>query len=268
MSWLKEMFGKEKVIIGLLHLDELPGDPYYQDNTTMKDVIQHAREDLHALQEGGIDAILITNEWSIPYQRKVSQVNTNAIAMVVGALIDDIKVPYGVEAIYDGDATIELCVATDAMFTRCLFAGAWAGDFGLVDRNVSETIRLRYALHRNDLKLFYFINSEDEVYVNNRSLTDIAKSLDINCRPDGFVVAGGGQGRGPAYDQLTAVREVSDTPIMCGSGCKESTICDILDICDGAFVGTTLKKDGKARERIDVNRVRSFMNVVNQYRGL
>lgn len=268
MTWLKEMFHTEKPIIGLLHLEELPGDPYYRDGTRMKDVIALAKKDLIALQNGGVDGILITNEFSLPYQRKVSQVNTNAIAMVVGALSDMITVPYGVEAIYDGDATIELCAATDAQFTRCLFTGVWAGDLGLVDRNIADTIRLKHYLRQDDLKLFHFINSEDEVYLNNRSLASMAKSLVSNVAPDCFVVAGSGAGNGPAMENIHEVVENGKgTPVFCGTGCRKENVADILKICSGAFVGTTFKVNGQSRGRIDEARVRAFMDVVKAARG-
>lgn len=39
MSFLKEMFGTEKPIIGLLHLKPLPGDPFYAPNGSLDDVI-------------------------------------------------------------------------------------------------------------------------------------------------------------------------------------------------------------------------------------
>lgn len=71
--------------------------------------------------------------------------------------------PYGTEVIYDADATIEMCAATDAVFTRCVFTGVYAGDLGLVDRDIAKTLRLRKALGRNDLKMIYFVNSEGDV---------------------------------------------------------------------------------------------------------
>lgn len=268
MSWLKEMFGCEKPIIGLLHLDELPGDPRYLDTSKMNDVVKHAKADLIALQNGGVDAILITNEFSLPYQRKVSQVTTNAMAFVCGAISEMIHVPFGIESIYDGDATIELCAACDASFTRCLFTGAWAGDLGIIDRNIGETIRLKHYLNQDELKLFYFVNSEDEVYLNNRSLAQITKSMVNNCFPDCFVVAGGGAGNGPALDNLLEVKEnASMTPVVCGTGCKLSNVKEVLSVCDGAFVGTTFKVDGQTRGRIDEERVRSFMDKVKAYRA-
>lgn len=55
--WTQDMFGVEKPIIALLHLDALPGDPGYCGD--MKTVTEHARKDLLALQDGGVDGILL-----------------------------------------------------------------------------------------------------------------------------------------------------------------------------------------------------------------
>ena len=53
--WTQEMFGVEKPIIALLHLDALPGDPGYCGS--MDTVLEHARQDLVALQNGGRNSV-------------------------------------------------------------------------------------------------------------------------------------------------------------------------------------------------------------------
>ena len=268
MSFLKEMFGTEKPILGLLHLKPLPGDPFYAPHGSLDDVIACARADLDALQSGGVDGVLVTNELSLPYEKKVSGVTLGAMGMVVGALREQFRVPFGVEAIYDGDATMELCAATEADFTRCLFTGAWAGDLGLVDRDVAKTLRLKAALRLDALKLFYFVTSEGEVYLNDRSTVDITKSMLFNCRPDALVVGGAAAGVGPGGELLQEVRAVAKgVPVVCGTGCKKETVAQILQNCDGAFVGTTFKKDGVFENRVDAQRVKAFMDTVKQMRG-
>lgn len=266
MSWLKEVFGTEKPMIGLLHLKAMPGDPFF--DSTMEDVIKAAREDLTALQCGGVDGVLITNEFSLPYEKKVSGVTIASMARVVGALKDILTVPYGTEVIYDADATIEMCAATDAVFTRCVFTGAYAGDLGLVDRDVSKTLRLRKALGRNDLKMVYFVNSEGEVYLNDRDAKDITKTMLFNCHPEALVVAGGMAGSSPETTLLATVKKAAgEVPVFCGTGCKLENIEEILKLSDGAFVGTTFKKDGKFENAIDEERVREFMEKVRRIRG-
>lgn len=71
MSWLKEVLGTEKPIIAMCHMQAMPGDPYYDKEKGMKWVLEKAREDVDALQEGGVDAIMFSNEYSLPYLTKV-----------------------------------------------------------------------------------------------------------------------------------------------------------------------------------------------------
>lgn len=53
MSFLKEMFGTEKPILGLLHLKPLPGDPFYAPHGSLDDVIACARADLVPCKAAG-----------------------------------------------------------------------------------------------------------------------------------------------------------------------------------------------------------------------
>jgi len=78
------MFGVEKPIIALLHLDALPGDPGYCGD--MKTVTEHARKDLLALQDGGVDGILFANEFSLPYQPVADIAVVSAMAYIIGKL--------------------------------------------------------------------------------------------------------------------------------------------------------------------------------------
>ena len=80
MSWCKELFGHEKPVIALLHLNAFPGDPLYKKGDSMKKTVEDARRDLHALQDGGVDGILFSNEFSLPYQSDVDPVQPCGMA--------------------------------------------------------------------------------------------------------------------------------------------------------------------------------------------
>ena len=123
MLWTEELFHVKKPIIAMLHLEPLPGDPLFSRGTDMQQIADLAKRDLEALQRGGVDGVLISNEFSLPYQRKVDTVTTAAMAFVLGQLRSEISVPYGVDCISDGDATIELAAAVDADFVRGTFCG-------------------------------------------------------------------------------------------------------------------------------------------------
>src|SRR5690349_18122624 len=66
MQWLDDVFGVQKPVIAMLHLDALPGDPSYDTAAGMRAVVDNARRDLDALQSGGVDAVMFSNEFSLP----------------------------------------------------------------------------------------------------------------------------------------------------------------------------------------------------------
>ncbi|MEG2633898.1 MAG: BtpA/SgcQ family protein, partial [Oscillospiraceae bacterium] len=123
MSWLKEVIGTEKAIVAMCHLQAMPGDPYYNREKGMKWVIEKAKEDVEALQKGGVDAIMFSNEYSLPYLTKVRTETVAAMARIIGELQPMIEIPYGVNCLWDPIASLDLAAAVEAKFVREIFTG-------------------------------------------------------------------------------------------------------------------------------------------------
>ena len=79
MEWIKETFKTEKPIIAMCHVRALPGDPYYDADGGMEKIIEMARAEFLALQEGGVDAVMFSNEFSLPYLTKVKPATVAAM---------------------------------------------------------------------------------------------------------------------------------------------------------------------------------------------
>ena len=173
--WTQDMFGVEKPIIALLHLDALPGDPGYCGD--MKTVTEHARKDLLALQDGGVDGIFFANEFSLPYQPVADIAVVSAMAYIIGKLKDEISVPFGVNVVKNPIATIDLGAATGAKFGRSCFSGAYMGEYGVYVSNSGEAIRHRKALGIEDMKLLFKVNPEADAYLVQRDVQVVAKSI-------------------------------------------------------------------------------------------
>ena len=116
--WMKEVFGTDKPVIGMMHLMAMPTDPKYDKAGGIQKVIDRARADLHALQDGGIDGILFCNEFSIPYVTEVRPVTLATMARIIGELKSEIKVPFGVDVAMDPYKVFDLAAATGAAFVR------------------------------------------------------------------------------------------------------------------------------------------------------
>lgn len=269
MSWLNDLFCVDKPIIAMCHLQPLPGDPHYNRAAGMHFVIDRAREDLHALQDGGVDGVMFSNEFSMPYVTKVDPVTVAAMARVIGELMPDITVPYGVNCIWDAVASLDLAAAVDAKFIREIISGVYASDFGLWNTDPGQTARHRMAIGAEHVRMLYNVMPEAAKYLADRDIADIARSTEFNLEPDGLCVSGLTAGSETDTQTLIAAKNAVDhTPILCNTGCTISNIERQLAAADGAICATTFKYDGIFENAVDGARVKEFMVKVREVREL
>jgi membrane complex biogenesis BtpA family protein len=269
MTWLSEVFGTEKPIIAMCHLRAMPGDPGYDPSSGMKAVVEAGRKDLLALQEGGVDGVMFSNEFSLPYMTQVDTVTVAAMARVIGELLPEIEVPFGVNVLWDAYASLDLAAAVGAKFVREVFTGAYASDFGVWNTNCGAVVRHQYAIGAEDVRLLFNIYPEAAFYLAPRSLADIAITTVFNTLPDGICVSGRTAGAETDTDLLAQVKDVvPDVPLFANTGVRADTVETQLAIADGAIVGTYFKRDSITWNPVDVRRVKEFMAVVKACRSI
>ena len=265
--WLHEVFRVQKPVIGMCHLMALPGDPGYDAGRGLDAVLDHARTELRHLQEGGVDGVLISNEFSLPYLTKTEPITAITMARIIGELRAEIAVPFGVNVLWDGTASIDLAVATGARFVREIFTGAYASDFGVWNTNVGASARHRRAVDGQDVRLLFNIVPEAAAYLAPRDLASIAKSTIFNCLPDGLCISGLTAGAPTDTSMLKVVKDIAvDTAVVVNTGVNADNVREQLSIADAAIVGTFFKRDGKFENTVDPARVRRLMTEVEALR--
>ncbi|MDY6868597.1 MAG: BtpA/SgcQ family protein [Chloroflexota bacterium] len=266
-KWTWDLFKTNKPIIAMCHLLPLPGDPHFDTKSSMKKIIDAARTDLLALQEGGVDAVMFSNEFSLPYLTKVECVTVAAMARIIGELIPDIIIPFGVNVLWDAKASLDLAVAVDASFVREIFTGVYASDFGLWDTNVGETIRHQYRIGAQDVKLLFNIVPEAAEYLAGRDITSIAKSTVFNNNPDALCVSGLTAGAETDSSMLAKIKEaIPDNVVFANTGVNVDNVEEQLALADGAVVGTAFKENGVFENHVDQKNVKAFMDKVKTFR--
>ncbi len=263
--WTKEVLGTEKPIIALLHLDALPGDPKFCGS--LDAVIEHARADLNALQDGGVDAVLIANEYSFPMSPVTRTETLMAMSCVIGAIKSDIRVPFGTNVVLNPEETIRMAAAVGASFGRSAFAGSYSGCYGVHVTNWGEVVRLKYALGHPEIQMLCKINPEGDARLVDQPIEEIMDGIALGNFVGGFCVSGPSAGKEADFELLARVcrhAAKKHIPVFCNTGCREDTIEKILEIADGGCVGTAFKnEDG----RVSLAKVTSFMNTVKKARG-
>ena len=267
MTWLPDLFHTHKPIIAMCHLQALPGDPGYDRAAGLPAVVDAARADLHALQNGGVDAVMFSNEFSLPYLTKVETVTVASMARIIAELRPEIRVPFGVNVLWDPAASLDLAMATGASFVREIFSGVYASDFGLWDTNCGAVIRHQHAIGAEDLRLFFNIVPEAAAYLANRDIVSIARSTVFNTKPDALCISGLTAGVETSSDALRMVKEaLPETPIIANTGVNPGNVREQLSIADAAIIGTFFKRDGIFENPVDQARVSQLMDIVNALR--
>ena len=61
-------------------------------------------------------------------------------------------------------------------------------------------------------------------------------------------------------EEIAAIKGATELPVVVGSGVTEANVGEILSLCDGVIVASSLKRDGVWWNEVDPARVRRFMD--------
>ncbi len=263
-----EFFGeRKKAVISMAHIGALPGTPLYDADGGMDKLIEGVAKDVEALQAGGVDAIMFGNENDRPYVFDAPKANVAAMAAVVTAIKPMLKVPFGVNFLWDPIASVSIGAATGASFVREIFTGVFASDMGIWEPKAAAALKLRRDLGRQDMKLLFNINAEFAHALDQRPIELRAKSAVFSSLADAILVSGPLTGQPAEVSNLRVVREtVKDVPLFANTGVNIDNVSDILQYADGCVIGTHFKVDGITWNAVDPARVARFMDKVNGLR--
>jgi uncharacterized protein len=268
MQRFQTVFGKVKPVIAMVHLGALPGSPLHDHEAGVAGLVEGARKDLAALQEAGVDAVMFGNENDRPYEFAVDTASTATMAFVIGQLRAEIRVPFGVNVLWDPLSTVALAAATGAHFAREIFTGSYASDMGQWTPDAGKAVRYRNRLGREDLVMLYNVSAEFAYSLDQRPLADRARSAVFSSIPDAILVSGAITGEAAEMRDLEAVKKaLPETPVLANTGVKHATVGDVLRVADGCIVGSSLKVDGDTWKPVDPDRAMEFMDIVRKTRG-
>ncbi|NQW64993.1 MAG: BtpA/SgcQ family protein [Actinobacteria bacterium] len=264
----KKIFSTDKPIIGMVHLPASPGQPQAQHRVDLIQFIQSVKQDVLALQSGGVDGLLFCNESDLPYTTKLSSEVSAWAGFLIGSLYDSIKMPFGVNLLWDPIASIETAAATGANFVREVMCGSFATDMGLLSPDPALVTQTRTRLKAEHIALFTNIVPEFATALAGRSVAQLATAAEY-FGFDAILISG--PVAGVAFDAehlKEAQKVVKNTPILANTGVKIENLAETLAISNGAIVGSSLKIDGKTFNPVDPLRVKEFILEANRIRNL
>ncbi len=167
----------------------------------------------------------------------------------------------------DAEAALSIATAADAQFIRVnVHTGARLTDQGIIEGKAHETLRLHEELG-SDVKILADVDVKHSAALAERPVEELVDETLGRGRADGIVVSGVGTGHEVDTEMLESVvacrDEIgSDAPVLLGSGTTAENVRGLLDIADGAIVGTALKEDSETTNRVDEEEVRRLISKV------
>jgi len=264
-----DFFGnRKKVVVAMAHIGALPGAPLYDADGGMDRLIADVVTDIEKLQDGGVDGIMFGNENDRPYLLEASTESIAAMTAVVQAAKPHLKVPFGVNYLWDPTASVAIAAATGASWVREIFTGVFASDMGVWAPDAASPARLKVNLGRKDLKLLFNINAEFAHSLDQRPIGLRAKSAVFSSLADAILVSGPITGQpADASDLRTVVETIEGkVPVFANTGVNIDNVAEVMSVASGCIIGTHFKIDGDTWNAVDADRVKRFMDVVNGLR--
>lgn len=256
-------------LVGMVHLPPLPGAPRYgRDDHGREEIRDAALADALALVENGFDGVLVENFGDAPFfpdevPRHVVAELTAAVRECVAAL----DAPVGVNVLRnDARAALSVAAAAGGSFVRVnVHTGVSVADQGLLEGRAHGTLRLRERLDA-PVGVLADVGVKHATPLGGRELRAVALETIDRGLADGLVVSGPATGESVREAHLKEALDARDdatrdVPVFLGSGVTPGDV-DLLELADGAVVGTALKRDGRTESRVDPERVREFVDAV------
>lgn len=256
-------FGVKPFVIGMVHVGPLPSTPL-SSGASIDDIIEVAVKDAQALEEGGVDGIMVENFYDAPYPKDVADPATVAsMALITREVVKSVSVPVGVNILRNcGLQALAVAHVCGASFIRVnALSETVVSDQGILEPIAYELMRYRRYLGAR-VAVFADIHVKHAAPLAWRPPELVAKETVERGGADAVIVSGARTGAPPDVKEVTAVKGAVNVPVIVGSGINPSNAPLLLKVADGAIVGTYFKEGGK----LSVERVRKLMKIIEGLR--
>ena len=258
---------QDKLLLGVVHLQPLPGSPSYQGDRD--EIRQAARRDAEVLLQGGMDGFCVENFGDTPYHK--DDVEDAVVAEMTLVTHDLVGLAgrdkfVGVNVLRnDASAALAVASAAGAHFIRVnVHHGVMYSDQGLIEGQAARTLRERRQLGA-DVVVLADVAVKHATPPAGFDLVTSARDTVHRGGATGLIVTGKATGSAVDFEELRRVRDaVPSAPILVGSGVTADTVQEALSLANGVIVGTWTKRDGRVRNPVDVERVRALVSAARE----
>lgn len=254
-------------LVGMIHLLPLPGSPRYAGS--MQEVLETSIDEAKALADAGFPALLVENFGDVPFHADRSDPETvAAMTLAVRGVIDETELPVGVNVLRnDALSALAIAAVTGARFIRVnVLTGVMYTDQGAIVGRADEVARRRAVLGP-EIEIWADVMVKHATSPPGLSIEQAIEDTVVRGLADAIIVSGSGTGVAPDAEEAATARSIlpKGTRLVIGSGAGADNLAALAELADTIIVGSYLKVDGVASDRLDPDRVATFMEVARHH---
>lgn len=265
MRKFKDIFGEKSPIIGMIHVQALPGTPAHR--FSVKEIINQALKEAQIYLDAGIDGLIIENMHDTPYLNKEVGHEISTVMSIVSYEVKNYtQLPTGVQILAAANKTaLATAHASGLDFIRAEgFVFAHIADEGFMNSDAGNLLRYRKHIEAEDVLIFTDIKKKHASHTITEDV-DIKRSAKAAefFLSDGLIVTGKTTGKETDINEVKQVRKATKLPLLIGSGINADNINNYVGFADGFIVGSFFKKDGKWKNPPDKIRIKNLIDTYN-----
>lgn len=260
---IKEIFGRDKALIGMIHCPPFPGAPRYRGET-MDAIYDACMRDAERLVKGGLHGLIVENHGDIPFSKPddIGPETAAFLSVVTDRIRREFGVPLGINVLANAPLpALATAVAGSADFIRVnQWANAYVANEGFMEGRAAEALRYRALLRAERVKIFTdaHVKHGSHAIVSDRSIPELTRDLaffDSDC----IIATGQRTGNSATIEEIEEIGGATHLPLVVGSGVTADNILDILARTNGVIVASSLKEGGVWWNPVDPARVAAFV---------
>ncbi|MCX6171063.1 MAG: BtpA/SgcQ family protein [Ignavibacteriales bacterium] len=260
-----KLFNNHKPIIGMIHVDSLPGTPKYSGN--VKAIIDKAKSEASLYRSCGLNALMIENMHDVPYlNRIVGPEVTSLMSIILYEIKRNFEMPTGIQILAGANKqAIAAAHSAGADFIRAEgFVFAHIADEGMFNSDAGELLRYRKQIGAENVLVFTDIKKKHSSHsiTSDTDIVDTAKAAEFFLS-DGVIITGSATGKEPSLNEIKQVKENVNIPVIAGSGLTEKNVNQYFEYCDALIIGSYFKVNGIWSNPIDPDRVKALMKKIS-----
>lgn len=260
LAVIPSLFGVRRALIGVVHLQALPGTPFGKLDT--RAITSIAVEEARQYEDAGFHGVMIENTHDRPYLKaRVGPEITAAMAVIGAELRRTVALPLGIQVLAGANSSsLAVALACGANFVRVEgFVFAHVADEGLIEASAGDLLRYRRAIGADHIRVFADVKKKHSAHAVTADIdiAETAKAAEYFL-VDGVIVTGIATGHAAEPHEVTSVVRAVSVPTIVGSGITTENLHRYPD-ADAFIVGSSIKKDGVWSNPIDPDRTSALV---------